>query len=170
MTRANTQPARICIAIAVVERQGSVLIGLRPGETALGGLWEFPGGKVESGETPASAAIRECLEETGLLVRVVAPLETIEHDYAHGRLRLEFFGLLGHRVMFPRRIGDAGQILTAGQCRRAVWGVSKALARRRGSLFYAPQHARLSWPPFRESARRSARRRHVPRFLFKYRR
>ena len=58
------------IAIAVVEQHGQFLIGQRPADVALGGLWEFPGGKVEPGELPVNAAIRECLEETGLVVRI----------------------------------------------------------------------------------------------------
>ncbi len=52
------------IAIAVVEHDGNFLIGLRPSGAVLGGLWEFPGGKVEPDETPEAAAARECLEET----------------------------------------------------------------------------------------------------------
>ncbi len=79
------------IAIAVVRHQRLVVIGPRPEGKALAGLWEFPGGKVEAGERPAAAAVRECLEETGLAVRVVATLSQVEHNYDHGRLRLWFF-------------------------------------------------------------------------------
>ena len=79
------------IAVAVVEHDGKFLIGLRPAGVALGGLWEFPGGKVESGETPATAAVRECLEETGLAVRITGEYPRVVHDYAHGRVRLHFF-------------------------------------------------------------------------------
>lgn len=79
------------IAVAVVEREGRYLIGLRPAGAELAGYWEFPGGKVRAGESPADAAMRECREETGLAVRVIGNYATVEHDYPHGRLRLHFF-------------------------------------------------------------------------------
>lgn len=79
------------IAIAVVELDGRFLIGQRPPGVALAGLWEFPGGKVEPGETAESAAVRECQEETGLVVEVVGQYPTIEHTYAHGGVLLHFF-------------------------------------------------------------------------------
>ena len=78
------------IAVAVVEHEGKFLIGLRTVGVALAGLWEFPGGKVESGETPAAAAVRECLEETGLSVHVTGQYPQVVHDYPHGRVRLHF--------------------------------------------------------------------------------
>lgn len=79
------------IAIAVVEHAGKILIGQRPPGVPLAGLWEFPGGKVEPGEPPESAAIRECLEETGLAVQIVGEYQTQLHDYERGRVQLRFF-------------------------------------------------------------------------------
>jgi 8-oxo-dGTP diphosphatase len=79
------------IAIAVVEQDGQFLIGRREAGVALAGLWEFPGGKVEPGETPEQAAVRECREETGLTVAVVGAYERVEHRYAHGDVVLHFF-------------------------------------------------------------------------------
>jgi len=78
------------IAVAVVAHAGRYLIGLRPPGAPLAGLWEFPGGKLRAGETPAAAAQRECLEETGLNVSAGAAYPTVDHAYAHGRLRLHF--------------------------------------------------------------------------------
>ena len=83
--------APIHIAVAVVERDGCYLVGRRPDGVALAGLWEFPGGKVEPGETLAEAAARECLEETGLAVTVGAAYSTVDHQYEHARVRLSFF-------------------------------------------------------------------------------
>lgn len=79
------------IAIAVVQDNGRFLVGLRPAGTALAGYSEFPGGKVEPGELPARAAVRECLEETGLPVEVIDAFPEHVHQYPHGRVRLLFF-------------------------------------------------------------------------------
>ncbi|MCE9544207.1 MAG: NUDIX domain-containing protein [Planctomycetia bacterium] len=69
------------IAIAVVEQAGQVLIGPRPAGAHLAGLWEFPGGKMGERETPRAAAVRECQEETGLVVDVVGTHAVVEHRY-----------------------------------------------------------------------------------------
>jgi len=79
------------IAIAVVQDQEQFLVGPRGDEQVLAGYWEFPGGKIKPGETPEQAAIRECLEETGLLVQIVAQYPTVKHTYDHGTLQLYFF-------------------------------------------------------------------------------
>ena len=79
------------IAIAVVQRGQQLLIGPRADDLPLGGHWEFPGGKVEPGETPPAAAIRECLEETGLAVEVIQLLGRHCHDYDHDRVELYFY-------------------------------------------------------------------------------
>ncbi len=81
----------VLIAIAVVEQDGNFLIGRRPTGSVLAGLWEFPGGKIHSGETPAAAAARECLEETGLAVDVVYEYPRVDHRYEHGPVALHFF-------------------------------------------------------------------------------
>jgi 8-oxo-dGTP diphosphatase len=82
------------IAVAVVERDDGFLVGVRPEGAPLAGYWEFPGGKIADGETPAQAAARECLEETGLEVSVGRLLCRTMHDYEHGRLELHFFAAI----------------------------------------------------------------------------
>jgi 8-oxo-dGTP diphosphatase len=57
----------------------------------LAGFWEFPGGKVEAGETPQQAAQRECLEEAGIEIVVENPYPRAIHQYDHDRVELHFF-------------------------------------------------------------------------------
>jgi mutator protein MutT len=76
------------VAIALVWRQGCLLITRRPPETHLGGLWEFPGGKCQAGETPEACAEREVLEEVGVGCRAVARRSIIEFTYPERTVRL----------------------------------------------------------------------------------
>ncbi|HHE48144.1 MAG TPA: NUDIX domain-containing protein, partial [Candidatus Acetothermia bacterium] len=61
---------RLVVAAALIEREGKVLLAQRHQGDEQGGLWEFPGGKVEFGETPAQALARELSEELGIQVEV----------------------------------------------------------------------------------------------------
>lgn len=82
--------SRSVIAVAIVQRGDYFLVGQRPAGGALAGYAEFPGGKVEPGETIFAAAQRECREEAGLVVRSEYELLCVEHDYQHARLELHF--------------------------------------------------------------------------------
>jgi len=79
------------IAIAIVEDDDCFLVGLRPEGKSLSGSWEFPGGRVEVGETPAAGAVRECREETGLEVQIIGSYGGREHRYEHDHVQLHFF-------------------------------------------------------------------------------
>jgi A/G-specific adenine glycosylase len=79
------------IVVGVVWRGKRLLIDQRPEEGLLGGLWEFPGGKVEEGETLEDALLREIREELGIRVRVLGPLATVQHAYTHFRITLHAF-------------------------------------------------------------------------------
>ncbi|RYX81461.1 (deoxy)nucleoside triphosphate pyrophosphohydrolase [bacterium] len=73
---------RLEIALALIVRGDEILITKRPSTADhLPDMWEFPGGKIETGETPANAAVREAREEVGLDVEVMRALEPIEWEY-----------------------------------------------------------------------------------------
>ncbi len=76
------------VALALVRRQGYLLITRRPAHTHLGGLWEFPGGKCRAGESPEECAERETLEEVGVRCRAVRRRATIEFTYPERTVRL----------------------------------------------------------------------------------
>ena len=85
-------PAPVDVAAAIIRRDGCVLIVQRPDDAAMGGLWEFPGGKVEPGETPQAALAREIVEELGVRVAVGPRYHTTEHVYPDGpHVRLLFY-------------------------------------------------------------------------------
>jgi 8-oxo-dGTP diphosphatase len=73
----------LVVAAALVDSDGRVLIAQRPEGKQLAGLWEFPGGKVEPGETPETALIRELEEELGIVVKqaCLAPFVFASHTY-----------------------------------------------------------------------------------------
>ena len=81
---------QVRIAIAVVKSSDRFLIGRRPAGKVLAGLWEFPGGKIEQGESDLEAAVRECKEETGLQVTAIGHYLQKEHQYEHANLHLSF--------------------------------------------------------------------------------
>jgi mutator protein MutT len=80
------------IGVAVIfNDQGQVLIDRRPAESSFGGLWEFPGGKLEAGETIEQCIVREVEEEIGIQVRVTEPLITLNHDYPQVQVTLAVY-------------------------------------------------------------------------------
>ena len=79
------------VAAAVVERDGRFLLTRRQKGTHLEGLWEFPGGKCERGESLGACLARELREELAVDVQVGAELCAVAHDYADRRLELHFF-------------------------------------------------------------------------------
>ncbi|MBP0437920.1 8-oxo-dGTP diphosphatase MutT [Tianweitania sediminis] len=83
MSHSDAKKLLLVVACALVDADGRVLLAQRPEGKALAGLWEFPGGKVEPGETPEAALIRELREELGIETQVacLAPLTFASHAY-----------------------------------------------------------------------------------------
>jgi 8-oxo-dGTP diphosphatase len=83
----------LVIACALVDADGRVLIAERPEGKAMAGLWEFPGGKIESGERPEDALIRELREELGIDVKpaCLAPLTFASHAYPDFHLLMPLY-------------------------------------------------------------------------------
>jgi mutator protein MutT len=91
MSRVDPTISRIDAAIAIVVRHQKVLICQRKADDTFGGLWEFPGGKCEEGETLEQCLARELREELNITARPVMKLPPIEHDYPHLQVRLHPF-------------------------------------------------------------------------------
>lgn len=83
----------LVVAVALVDADGRVLIAQRPEGKSLGGLWEFPGGKIETGERPEDALIRELKEELEISVKeaCLAPLTFASHRYEDFHLLMPLF-------------------------------------------------------------------------------
>jgi 8-oxo-dGTP diphosphatase len=83
----------LVVACALIDPDGRVLIAQRPAGKQMGGLWEFPGGKMEPGETPEQALIRELAEELGIVVQepCLAPFSFASHSYDTFHLLMPLF-------------------------------------------------------------------------------
>ena len=87
-------PVVLVVAVALIDRDGRILIAQRPEGKSMAGLWEFPGGKVEPGESPDAALIRELQEELGVDTRqsCLAPLTFASHAYDDFHLLMPLYG------------------------------------------------------------------------------
>ena len=93
MSEGKKRPIVIVAACALLDREGAVLIAKRPQGRPLAGLWEFPGGKVEPGEEPEGALIRELNEELGIEIekRDLTPLTFASHAYSDFHLLMPVY-------------------------------------------------------------------------------
>ncbi|AEH86128.1 NTP pyrophosphohydrolase [Mesorhizobium sp. LNHC221B00] len=96
-------------ACALVDADGRVLLAQRPPGKQLAGLWEFPGGKVEPGETPEQCLIRELQEEIGIETEIpcLAPLTFASHSYDDFHLLMPLFICRRFRGIAQPREGQA---------------------------------------------------------------
>ncbi len=83
----------LVVAVALIDADNRVLIAQRPPGKQLGGLWEFPGGKIEAGERPERALVRELAEELGVTVKeeCLAPLTFASHAYEDFHLLMPLY-------------------------------------------------------------------------------
>jgi 8-oxo-dGTP diphosphatase len=100
----------LVVAAALVDGAGRVLVAQRPQGKSLAGLWEYPGGKVEAGETPEAALVRELAEELAISVDEAAlqPIGFVSHAYPAFHLLMLLYGCRQWQGV-PR--GDQGQPL-----------------------------------------------------------
>ena len=82
---------KLVVACSLIDIDGRILLAKRPDNAQMGGLWEFPGGKVEPSETIAEALSRELQEELGVLVEAAEPFMVIDHDYGDKQVRLDVY-------------------------------------------------------------------------------
>jgi len=107
---ANTGKRLLLVAAcALVDTDGRVLLAQRPEGKQLAGLWEFPGGKVEPGETPEQCIIRELHEEIGIETEIpcLAPLTFASHSYDDFHLLMPLFVCRRFRGIAHPREGQA---------------------------------------------------------------
>jgi 8-oxo-dGTP diphosphatase len=93
MTTEDGKPILLVASVALIDSDGRVLLAERPAGKHLAGFWEFPGGKVQSGETPEVALIRELAEELGIDVHAscLAPLTFASHAYPDFHLLMPLY-------------------------------------------------------------------------------
>ena len=81
----------IHVAAAIIENNNKEILTAKRSDVSEGPAWEFPGGKVEDGETPEEALRREIDEELGCALQLVLPFDTVEHDYPDFHLSMDVF-------------------------------------------------------------------------------
>ena len=86
-------PIVLVVAVALLDPDNRILLAQRPEGKAMAGLWEFPGGKIEAGETPETALIRELHEELGIVVKApcLAPFTFASHSYDSFHLMMPLY-------------------------------------------------------------------------------
>jgi mutator protein MutT len=140
-------PAIHVAAAVLIDRRGRILIAQRPAGKHLAGSWEFPGGKIEPGETRTAALARELKEELGVTIEHPRPLLRLRHAYPYGEVLLDVW-VVRHYRGEPR--GLDGQALR--WCRQAELGSAELLPADRPivAALRLPERLRRGASPFYE--------------------
>jgi len=106
-------------AVALIDKDGRILLAQRPEGKSMAGLWEFPGGKVEAGETPEAALVRELKEEIGIDTwqSCLAPLTFASHSYDDFHLLMPVFACRKWEGIPQSREGQALKWVRGNQLR-----------------------------------------------------
>lgn len=102
---AKSNPIHVAVGV-ILNGDGAVFISRRHAHLHQGGKWEFPGGKVEAGETVLAALQRELQEECNIAVEQALPLTVIEHDYGDKRVRLDVWQVTSFSGEVKQREGQ----------------------------------------------------------------
>jgi 8-oxo-dGTP diphosphatase len=100
---------RIHVVVGIIAKGDDVCIARRSVDSHLGGLWEFPGGKVEEGETAFEGLQRELFEEIGIQVQAADPIMQLPHDYSERLVLLDFWLV---KEFFGEPHGREGQLVS----------------------------------------------------------
>lgn len=131
----------------ILQADGRLLLGQRPPDKPWPGWWELPGGKLEPGETPHAALVRELREEIGIDVTQAAPWFVMEHEYPSTRVTLHFWRVTGWR---GDPVGHEGQALRWVKLRPATPQEIESARERAAEL--ARQHPEGVYPLSPEEA------------------
>ena len=114
------RPLVLVAAVALVDADGRVLIAQRPAGKSMAGLWEFPGGKVDPGETPEQALVRELHEELGIetATSCLAPIAFASHGYEKFHLLMPVFACRKWNGLPRPREGQALKWVMPGELGR----------------------------------------------------
>ena len=119
MPNSNTKPILLVSACALLDADNRILLAQRPAGKPMAGLWEFPGGKVESGETPEETLIRELNEELGITTwqSCLAPLSFASYGYDDFHLLMPLFVCRKWEGIMQPREGQVLKWVRANQLR-----------------------------------------------------
>lgn len=106
---------------AAIMKDGKLFVAQRPEGKEVGLKWEFPGGKIEVGESPKEALVREIMEELGTLIEVNHYIATVRHQYSSFHLTMQVFQctLIGPEPVLTEHV--AGKWITAGEIDSLDW-------------------------------------------------
>ena len=116
---AGQQRLLVVVACALIDADNRILLSERPAGKALAGLWEFPGGKLDQGETPEAALIRELREELGIETQAacLAPLTFASHSYDDFHLLMPLYVCRRYEGIPQGREGQRLKWVRASQLR-----------------------------------------------------